>query len=1110
MQGKPNIMLLMDTSGSMAWTHMPDEVEKVGTIDYTGSIGYRSTQCNSIYYNPAVDYILPKYPDGTFFPQPSFNAAPYAGFVSYYTAADATDLSSVDLATSFRAFDAKTLRAQGSVPRRSGATGVLLRLFRPADADVCVPGVPPGRSGRVGRGDRRRHLDARCGQLDLRAARVAPTSAPTSRPGIPSTGLGLSLIKTAASLAFNPLTDSFRVGLITVEPKTNPTDSAINPSKYVAIADFTAPQRSTWFSSLFSQPAEGASPAREGLARVGRHYAGKQDGINNGMTGDPVQYSCQQNFTIMTTDGYWNSQTETPGAGPVEMDGTSPVAVAGVRNPDGTWTPPTGLSPRPIWEGFASDTSVTTDNRNLFAYAPCGNYMMQSTSQASITTTQLTYATSQLVTRTAQTTESTRQLSESSTRVEQSTLQRRVATSQTFQTDTQVRQSTTQITESRSGMAADHHPAAAEARARRSEHHAASAANPSDHPEYFADRPQYAADANCNFAHRPANLADHAHDRTGDAEHVAAQHQHLADDPLDFGAVTKHGPMDPANVAGPDMRCAYRRLLAGRHGRMHCGRVLLLRDRHHRADPGRDVQPGHGRLRQQLRHDHLHQCHHRAGTRRELHPTGRQLRQQFHDDQLHDGHHRAHGSGVLYAFGSDLGQRLHQYDLRHRHQRLDSDRFVHGAVAERGKLLHDDELHDADDRPDRRRLVLAGGRGSGNSWTATTCGTNNTGPAGVSSCTPALPSSGNGYTTTTCNTVNNGPTAVSSCTPAAAGSGNSWVATTCTPVTTGPTPVASCSPSGATAVNNWTTTTCPNVVGTPVAVSSCTPVAGTSPTWTATTCTPVNTGPTGVASCSPSGPISPTWTTTTCGTNNTGWTAVACCTPVSPGSGNAYTTTQCQTVPTGPTSVASCTPATASSGNAFTTTTCNTIVVQPWTNVGTCTPAAASAGNGFVATLCQTVNGPPVGVASCTPSAPNGSGQGVICNNLLTGPIGVASCTPQTGNSGNGWVTITCGTSNTGPTLVASCTASGPTSGNNYTTTSCAPTVVGPTAVASCTAAVAGPVNSFTARSLQYDQHRSDGSVFLLADRAERRQWIHDDVMPNASHRADADGELHT
>jgi hypothetical protein len=95
----------------------------------------------------------------------------------------------------------------------------------------------------------------------------------------------------------------------------------------------------------------------------------------------------------MTTDGYWNSQTETPGGGPVEIDGVTPVAALGVRNPDGTLTPPSGLSPRPIWEGFATDTAVTTDNRNAFGYVPCGTYTLQSTSQSSITTTQLTYAT---------------------------------------------------------------------------------------------------------------------------------------------------------------------------------------------------------------------------------------------------------------------------------------------------------------------------------------------------------------------------------------------------------------------------------------------------------------------------------------------------------------------------------------------------------------------------------------------------------------------------------------------------------------------------------------------------------------------------------------------
>ena len=32
------------------------------------------------------------------------------------------------------------------------------------------------------------------------------------------------------------------------------------------------------------------------------------DGINQGMDDDPLQYSCQQNFALLTTDGYWNGR----------------------------------------------------------------------------------------------------------------------------------------------------------------------------------------------------------------------------------------------------------------------------------------------------------------------------------------------------------------------------------------------------------------------------------------------------------------------------------------------------------------------------------------------------------------------------------------------------------------------------------------------------------------------------------------------------------------------------------------------------------------------------------------------------------------------------------
>src|SRR5947209_4908306 len=77
---KPNVMLLMDTSGSMAWGHMPDEVE---SVTGTTSIGYKAAQCNVLYYNRNQTYSLPKLASGAFFTTPTFTAAPYSGYAAY-------------------------------------------------------------------------------------------------------------------------------------------------------------------------------------------------------------------------------------------------------------------------------------------------------------------------------------------------------------------------------------------------------------------------------------------------------------------------------------------------------------------------------------------------------------------------------------------------------------------------------------------------------------------------------------------------------------------------------------------------------------------------------------------------------------------------------------------------------------------------------------------------------------------------------------------------------------------------------------------------------------------------------------------------------------------
>jgi len=108
------------------------------------------------------------------------------------------------------------------------------------------------------------------------------------------------LMKTASGHAFTPIDDRYRVGFITI-------NVADDTTRYVKIDKFDAAQRSAWYAKLYSIQSGSGTPLREALSRVGRHYAGVTTGINSMMPDDPVQFSCQQNFALLTTDGYWNN-----------------------------------------------------------------------------------------------------------------------------------------------------------------------------------------------------------------------------------------------------------------------------------------------------------------------------------------------------------------------------------------------------------------------------------------------------------------------------------------------------------------------------------------------------------------------------------------------------------------------------------------------------------------------------------------------------------------------------------------------------------------------------------------------------------------------------------
>ncbi|MDH4189186.1 MAG: PilC/PilY family type IV pilus protein [Betaproteobacteria bacterium] len=115
----------------------------------------------------------------------------------------------------------------------------------------------------------------------------------------------ITMMKSAAGRAFAPIGESYRVGFITINP-----GSTVSSSKYLKIDAFTTAaggHKSLWYDKFYSQTTGSSTPLREALARVGWLYAGELNtGLTSGIRDDPMTMSCQPNFAILSTDGYWN------------------------------------------------------------------------------------------------------------------------------------------------------------------------------------------------------------------------------------------------------------------------------------------------------------------------------------------------------------------------------------------------------------------------------------------------------------------------------------------------------------------------------------------------------------------------------------------------------------------------------------------------------------------------------------------------------------------------------------------------------------------------------------------------------------------------------------
>jgi type IV pilus assembly protein PilY1 len=98
----------------------------------------------------------------------------------------------------------------------------------------------------------------------------------------------------------------------------NNTDNFFIEMPASTVTDFTA-HNANLLTSLYRFDWDPlGTPLRNGLARAGQYYS-------NALTGkaNPIIYACQQNYTILFTDGYWNDAFSPPNIGDNDLDGVS-------------------------------------------------------------------------------------------------------------------------------------------------------------------------------------------------------------------------------------------------------------------------------------------------------------------------------------------------------------------------------------------------------------------------------------------------------------------------------------------------------------------------------------------------------------------------------------------------------------------------------------------------------------------------------------------------------------------------------------------------------------------------------------------------------------------
>lgn len=351
---RPNLMFILDDSGSMNDEHLPESAD-VGNVCF----GHAGT--NRIFFDPAQAYPPPLRANGSAYPNASFGAAYADGYRESGTTVNlgvVANLTTPTVVVASTSVSGAPTTSSSSYTCRTGQASCDVPAPNPVVTTTTTDDVTTTRSRRY---ERSNAPGLTCSSqrnscLMTVTTTTTVTTATNTRSkfywATPKAGASadcnaanydirydpdalsadekqryanwysyyrkrMYAMRAGAGRAFAALDATrFRVGFSTIS-----SSGASDGSRFLNVRDFDAgTQKADFFSRLYGAAPSGYTPLRPALEKAGRYYANKVGGQN-----DPVQYSCQKNYTILSTDGYWNTADEPSGYAPRRLGSSSAI-----------------------------------------------------------------------------------------------------------------------------------------------------------------------------------------------------------------------------------------------------------------------------------------------------------------------------------------------------------------------------------------------------------------------------------------------------------------------------------------------------------------------------------------------------------------------------------------------------------------------------------------------------------------------------------------------------------------------------------------------------------------------------------------------------------------